>query len=880
MATHHDPMSRSLAIVLTALCAVQTTLQAQEVEYWPGRILVMMGPGHPPDVLADDLAIVEGKRTGLRVDRELSAPMRAWLLEFDHEAVPQPVMLRAVRGHRAVQLAQNDHRIADRSVPNDPQYPQQWHHGNIASEGAWSISTGGVTAAGDTIVVCIIERADLPHPDLSANAWVNHAEIPGNGIDDDGNGFIDDHLGWDPGQSNDDVFGGAHGTQVAGMAGATGNNDIGVVGASWDVKLMVVDHGGVSESQVLAAYTYPLVMRRLYNESGGTLGAFVVATNASWGTNGGTPADAPIWCAMYDTLGTAGILNCGATSNSNVDVDVVGDLPTSCPSDFMVSVTATNSADMRTFSAYGATTIDVGAPGSAVRTTTLGGGYGNATGTSFASPLTAGVIGLLYSTPCPALMELVHADPVAGAQYVRQMLFDGVDQVGNLPGETVSGGRINAANSMQLIMAACGSCPPPFNLQALNTAIGEADLSWSAISAEGFTLRYRPVGGSDWIEMEGLTSSTQAITGIAACQPHEFQVTSFCADEEGGTSTNFTWLSEGCCDHPGVPWAQLSDVDSVQLVWGNVLAALHYDLRWRPVGTDTWIEVPGLSGNTYTITGLEACTGHEVQTRSTCAGEFSEWSESALVFTTGCGACVDLTYCTSSSANSITEWIEQVAIGTIDHVSGNDGGYGDHTGLSTMLPIGEAVPFTFTPGYSFFAFGQWFRVFLDLDRDGSFNGPGEMVYDAEGTVNVPLSASLTIPQDTEPGPSRMRIVMKYQTPVAGGCVANYDYGETEDYCVDLLPFNNVDGSDSTEPVLVQVIPAPDGQTVTFILHGAPVTYPLEVSVLDHSGREVGRGILREGRVTLPAGGWAGGLYVYRIFSPGAVVAQGRFPLLR
>jgi subtilisin family serine protease len=141
-------------------------------------------------------------------------------------------------------------------------------------------------------------------------------------------------------------------------------------------------------------------MRRLYNETDGEKGAFVVATNASWGINGGEPADSPLWCAMYDSLGAQGVLNCGATANNNVDVDVVGDLPTACPSDFMISVTATNIDDMRTFSAYGATTIDVGAPGDNVYTTSISGGYGTTSGTSFASPLTAGVIGLLYSAPC------------------------------------------------------------------------------------------------------------------------------------------------------------------------------------------------------------------------------------------------------------------------------------------------------------------------------------------------------------------------------------------------------------------------------------------------------------------------------------------------
>jgi hypothetical protein len=430
--------NRSLTFLALIALLFSLSAHAQGPAYVPGDLLVMMRPGTSPWSVVEGLRSVNGISTGIDVAEEVSAPMRAWLFRFDANVIAQDAMLRAAWSHPSVQMAQNNHVVTERQVPNDAQYAQQWHHQNINSEAAWEIGTGGVTATGDSIVVCIIEAADLPHPDLIGNAWFNQGEVAGNGIDDDANGYVDDRRGWNPPGNNDAVYGGSHGTQVAGMIGAKGNNTTGVTGANWNVKMMVVDYGGTSEAQVVAAYTYPLVMRRLYTSTGGQKGAFVVATNASWGVDGGNPANSPIWCAMYDTLGTAGILSCGATANNNVNVDQVGDLPTACPSDFMVSVTATNSADNRTFSAYGLTTIDVGAPGDNVRTTSLGGGYGTTSGTSFASPLTAGVIGLLYSAPCPSLMALVQADPAAGALYIRNKLFEGVDQVGNLGGQTVT----------------------------------------------------------------------------------------------------------------------------------------------------------------------------------------------------------------------------------------------------------------------------------------------------------------------------------------------------------------------------------------------------------------------------------------------------------
>jgi hypothetical protein len=504
------------------------SLRAQDIGVIPGDVLVMLTPNGSADKIAEDLRSIDGVATGLRVEREVSAPMRIWLLKFDHNAVAQERMLARVQGHPHVMMAQNDHPVTFRSLPNDPQYGDQWHHQNIDSELAWAISTGGVTITGDTIVVCIIEGANLLHPDLIENRWLNHFEIPGNGIDDDGNGYVDDHRGWNPGGNNDVVYSGAHGTNVAGMIGARGDNNLGMVGANWNVKMMVVTVGSLSQANVIASYTYPLVMRRLYNETAGEKGAFVVATNASWGIDNANPASYPLWCAVYDTLGTAGILNCGATANNNVNVDVVGDMPTACSSDFMVSVTATNNNDQRTFSGYGLTTIDVGAPGANVFTTNGTNGYTSTSGTSFASPLTAGVIGLLYSAPCPSLMGLAQSDPMAAALYVRQMLFNGVDIVGNLPGQTVTGGRINAGTSMAMLMAACSSCPAPYAPALAIQGSNALMFSWSAFGGSPYTVRHRPVGANTWTLVEGVDELQLLVTGLDLCVPHEFQVGGAC----------------------------------------------------------------------------------------------------------------------------------------------------------------------------------------------------------------------------------------------------------------------------------------------------------------------------------------------------------------
>ena len=257
------------ALAFVALSLVVSTATAQAPQVIPGDLLVMLRSDGSAQKVAEDLAVFNGTANGLHVEREVSASMRAWLLRFDPQRADQAVLLRAVRNHPHVQLAQNNHHLTLREVPNDERFGDQWHHQNINSEAAWDISTGGLTADGDTIVVCIIENCNLPHADLIANAWINHEEIPDNGVDDDANGYADDYRGWSPNNDDDEVYGGSHGTQVAGMIGATGDNEVGVVGANWTVKMMVVSNSGASDAGVIASHTYPLIMRRMYNETNG-----------------------------------------------------------------------------------------------------------------------------------------------------------------------------------------------------------------------------------------------------------------------------------------------------------------------------------------------------------------------------------------------------------------------------------------------------------------------------------------------------------------------------------------------------------------------------------------------------------------------------------
>lgn len=442
---------------------------AQETNHTPGDLIVMVKKENDVKELIADFTVFNDLPTGLTIKQQLSKRLNIWLLHFDTATIDESKLLSEIRSNAAVSIAQFNHFIESRNVPNDPRFGEQWNMLNIGQTGgtlgadvraanAWDITTGGFTAGGDTIVIAIDDDGfDLAHEDL--DFWKNHLEIPGNLIDDDENGYVDDYDGWNS-QTNSGVItslSSGHGTHVAGIAGAKGNNSLGVAGVNWNVKILPVQGNSGTESIAVAGYAYILEVRAKYNETNGAEGAFVVSTNSSWGTDFGLPANFPIWCAMYDSMGAQGILSAAATSNSsNVNVDVQSDMPTACGSDFLVTVTNTDKNDNRT-AAFGATTIDLGAPGSSVLSTIPGNGYGTKTGTSMASPHVAGAIALICSIPCDSLSNDLKNDAAGTMLRIKKFILDGVDAVISLDGNTVSGGRLNV-NQALLNAAAYYNC--------------------------------------------------------------------------------------------------------------------------------------------------------------------------------------------------------------------------------------------------------------------------------------------------------------------------------------------------------------------------------------------------------------------------------------
>ena len=405
------------------------------------------------DVDASDFAAKSN--TGIMPKRQLSKRLNIWLFEINDNKEHREDKMRRLNANADVRVIQNNHTniTLREAIPDDPFFGQQWAPAIMNLPQAWEeFTTGGVTATGDTIVVAVIDGgADWTHEDL--NCWENAHEIPNNGIDDDGNGYIDDFHGWNAYNHNGYVGSNNHGTHVSGIIGAVGNNGKGVCGVNWNVKVMPIGGSSSNESIVVEAYSYVLEMRARYNETDGEEGAFIVATNSSFGVDYGNPDDYPIWCSMYDEMGNVGILSCGAGPNLNVNVDVVGDVPSACPGNYLIGITNTTSSDEKYGSAgYGVNNIDIGAPGTSIYSTLPNNNYGNMTGTSMATPQVSGTIALMYAALPEEMMIACKNDPANFCLSVRHHLLNGADHLPSLDGLVASGRRLNAYGAIESVL--------------------------------------------------------------------------------------------------------------------------------------------------------------------------------------------------------------------------------------------------------------------------------------------------------------------------------------------------------------------------------------------------------------------------------------------
>lgn len=870
----------------------------------------------------------------LEVLKFVSPPMRIWSIKFDHQAISHEGMQQWLYTRKEVVVADYNYYVQMRStLPGDPSFTQQWHHNNTGQTGgtadadidsdlAWDITTGGTTATGEDIVVCMVEGSggNLNHQDLSPNRWINTAEIPGNGIDDDNNGYIDDYNGWNTVNDNDDTGTGAHGTNCLGMIGAKGDNNLNVAGANWDVKLMVINmSSSLTQSNVIEAYTYPLVMRKRWNQSNGTQGAFVVATSASWGIDGANPASYPLWCQFYDTLGYHGIINIGATTNSNLDVDTAGDMPTACSSTYMVGVGRTDHND-NTAGGYGDQTIEFGAPGINVVTTAGTNGITTTTGTSFACPLTAGVVGLAYSIPCPSFMNIVKSNPRLGADLVLEALINGVDVKAQLATKFITGGRLNAKNTLDLLMTeTCSTCFAE-NI-SVSTTDAAATITFTINSeVNSVNVHWRAAGASSWVTVTGVTSPYQ-LTGLDACSAYEFYLETTCTSETGESAIT-AFSTVGCGNCIDLPYCDAKATGSTQSRIAFLSPSGIVTTITTYTETDNWggdiedgyvygnlVLMSGSGTNTNegcgTLSNAAALSGNiAVAVRGTC--NFSEKALNAqnagatalllinnqgtapaslgsgtgaasvtipvVMITQAQGAGLLSTITGGGTATGLMgvqhEWIESFALGGTTITSGDNNGYAAADGTNSFaLETGTSYAFTLTPGFDGEGLPEYTRIWLDANQNGTFE-TGELVFD-QGSASIgAVSNSLTVPVTAAIGSTRMRVQLAYQgtgqTTLPNVC-GDFTWGEVEDYCVTI----SEGGQDTTGVGLEQltaddlsVFPNPSTDIVSFSWKKQQI--PAVISIVDLVGKEMHTTPLDSETTKINVSGFATGTYLYRI----------------
>ncbi len=385
----------------------------------------------------------------------ISEEMGIYLLET-HYVKDRDALLEEFKANPLSSLVQfNHHNLELRgTTPNDGNLPAQWYLDKMDATLAWDITQGGSDPDGEEYVIAVVDEGfDLSHNDLLF--YKNFLDTLGDTIDNDGNGYLNDYNGWNAYDNNGTITGRDHGTAVSGIIGARTNNGLGIAGINWSHKVLPIMGLSSNEATVVKAYTYIYNQRKLWNETGGDTGAYIIAVNSSFGVDRQKPADYPIWCSMYDSLGSVGILSIAATANSNDDIDFWGDIPTTCPSEFLVAVTSTNRDDALSVSpsaARGLENVDIGAPGFEIYTTRNGGFYGSKSGTSYAAPMVTGTLGLMYSAMCDSLFSEMKDQPDSLALVIRDYLLnDGVDLLDTLSDKVASGGRLNLFSAVQAV---------------------------------------------------------------------------------------------------------------------------------------------------------------------------------------------------------------------------------------------------------------------------------------------------------------------------------------------------------------------------------------------------------------------------------------------
>ena len=409
--------------------------QNQEPEAVANQVIVKFNPG----IRSADISTLQASLGASVLETTNTSGVQLWSIRGDADAA-----IAAHRNNPAIEYIEPNYIVQTTAIPDDPDFDQHWGLNNTGQTGgtpdadidaaeAWDITTG----SSDVVVGVIDTGVDYTHPDLVDNIWTNPGEIAGDGIDNDGNGYVDDVHGYDFINNDGDPFDdNGHGTHVSGTIAARGNNGTGATGVNWSAQIMglkFLDAGGSGTTfAAIQAIEYATMMKTQY-------GVNINLTNNSWGGGGFSQAlsDAIEAAGDADQLFIAAAGN-GGFDGIGDDNDLTPHYPSNYDLDNIISVAATDDNDNKSgFSNFGETSTDLGAPGSNIWSTLPNGNYGFLSGTSMATPHVAGVAALLWSQ-----------DADFTALEVKEQILSSVDPIAALDGITVTGGRLNALQAL------------------------------------------------------------------------------------------------------------------------------------------------------------------------------------------------------------------------------------------------------------------------------------------------------------------------------------------------------------------------------------------------------------------------------------------------
>lgn len=417
-----------------------TNLCAQSTEWVPGEYIVKYNP-QEIDILREDPAL--NKYSQDQIQAALTEIMAANVVEAlpiieaktivanDKNELDIETAVDLIDSELIEYISPNFIRKINITPPNDPRYAELWgmSQGNDIDVNALEASAKATFTETENVVVGVVDTGiDYNHPDLLQNMWKNPQELNGApGVDDDGNGVIDDIYGYNAINNSGNPFDDqSHGTHCAGTIGARGNNGIGVAGVAWKVKLMGLkfldSQGRGSDSNAIKAINYAINMKN----KGGSLR---ILSN-SWGGGGYNPALLNVIQAANDN----GILFVAAAGNDNKNTDVSANYPSNYNVPNVISVAAIDSQGNRaSFSNYGATTVDIAAPGVGILSTVPNSGYASYNGTSMATPHVSGLAVLAYA-------QNTEQSPAS----VKELIFQSLKPISKLNGLMVYAGIPNA----------------------------------------------------------------------------------------------------------------------------------------------------------------------------------------------------------------------------------------------------------------------------------------------------------------------------------------------------------------------------------------------------------------------------------------------------